>query len=368
MEPKRPRLSKGLSSLDVAREAASSIAVSYIRAGDRVGFQDLSSRSRMIAHAGGDRHLWRLLRAIETTGPSSVPFRHQRPPIVPPGALVYLLSSLLDDQAMALALSWRGSGHRVIAVDVLPPAGFARTTRYERAAYRMVMMERDDRIRILRERGVELLRWPEGDTPARREVRLALLSRPQPLRGSTAMNRLRVSPPDDLPVSGAWIPGYTVRVAFVIAGVLLTLVDFGVTGWIVLGFALIVGATWSPQQLYGWALILFLAAGQLGRHEHLSWRFLVLLAGIHLLYVLAMLAPAVPLRSWVQPAVFVAPLTRFVAIQIPTQILAVVALLLLAPDTEGHHPLTIAAFAAIGVVGLAGLGLLLLGSRSPADA
>jgi uncharacterized protein (DUF58 family) len=178
--------SKGVSSLDVAREAASSIAVSYIRAGDRVGFQDLSSRSRMVAHAGGNRHLWRLLRAIEITGPSSVPFRHQRPPIVPSGALVYLLSSLLDDQAVELALSWRGSGHRVIAVDVLPPARFARTTRYERAAYRMVMMERDDRIRVLRERGVELLRWPEGDTPTRREVRLALLSRPSRGAGTGA--------------------------------------------------------------------------------------------------------------------------------------------------------------------------------------
>ena len=43
---------KGISALDVAREAASSIAAGYIQAGDRVGFQDLSSRSRMIAHAG----------------------------------------------------------------------------------------------------------------------------------------------------------------------------------------------------------------------------------------------------------------------------------------------------------------------------
>ena len=42
---------KGISSLDVAREAASSIASGYIVAGDRVGFQDLSSRARIIAHA-----------------------------------------------------------------------------------------------------------------------------------------------------------------------------------------------------------------------------------------------------------------------------------------------------------------------------
>jgi uncharacterized protein (DUF58 family) len=169
---------KGISALDVAREAASSIAAGYIQAGDRVGFQDLSSRNRMIAHGGGSRHLWRLLRAIEITQPSAVPFRHQRPPIVPPGALVYLLSSLLDDTAVRFALRWRGNGHRVIAVDVLPAAQFARTTRYERAAHRVVMMERDDRIRTLQARGVEFLRWPEDSMSLPRQAQLQLLSRP----------------------------------------------------------------------------------------------------------------------------------------------------------------------------------------------
>lgn len=111
---------KGVSSLDLAREAASSIAGAYIAGGDRVGFQDLSSRARMIAHASGGRHLWRLMRTIETTAPSMVPYTHQRPPILPPGALVYLLSSLLYDQPVNLALTWLGNGHRVIAVDVLP--------------------------------------------------------------------------------------------------------------------------------------------------------------------------------------------------------------------------------------------------------
>jgi uncharacterized protein (DUF58 family) len=180
---------KGLSALDVAREAASSIAAAYIRSGDRVGFQDLSSRSRMIAHAGGSRHLWRLLRAIEVTQPSAVQFRRQRPPIVPPGALVYLLSSLLDDEAVRMALRWRGNGHRVIAVDVLPAPRFARTTRYERIAYRIVMMERDDRIRTLQARGVELLRWQEEGASLPRQARLRVLSRPARAAGSVGGHR-----------------------------------------------------------------------------------------------------------------------------------------------------------------------------------
>ncbi len=116
-------------------------------------------------------------------------FRHQRPPIVPPGALVYLLSSLLDDRSVNLALSWRSNGHRVIAVDVLPPARFARTTRYERVAHRMVMMERDDRVRILRTRGVELLRWAQASDPLPLAARLQLLSRPPRGLGSAGARR-----------------------------------------------------------------------------------------------------------------------------------------------------------------------------------
>jgi uncharacterized protein (DUF58 family) len=168
---------KGVSALDVAREAASSLAAGYIHAGDRVGFQDLSSGSRIIAHGGGSRHLRLLLRAIEVTRPSTVAFRHQRPPIVPAGALVYLLSSLLGDEAVRFALRWRITGHRVIVVDVLPAARFARTTREERLAYRIVMMERDDRISTLRAHGVELLRWPEDGMSLPRQARLQLLSR-----------------------------------------------------------------------------------------------------------------------------------------------------------------------------------------------
>jgi uncharacterized protein (DUF58 family) len=182
-------IDKGVSSLDLAREAASSIAGAYIARGDRVGFQDLSSRARMIPHAGGGRHLWRMMRAIEVTAPSTVSFAHQRPPIVPPGALVYLLSSLLDDEPVKLALTWLGNGHRVIAVDILPPARFARTNRYDRIAHRMVLMERDDRVRLLRSRGVELLRWSEDGAALPLAARLRLLSRPSRRLGSVGAPR-----------------------------------------------------------------------------------------------------------------------------------------------------------------------------------
>jgi hypothetical protein len=172
-----------------------------------------------------------------------------------------------------------------------------------------------------------------------------------------------VASPPDLSHAGARIPAVAVRAAFSIAGVLLSLVDYGPTGWLAVGIVLSVAVAWSPQHLLGWVLILFLAAGRLAHHPGLSWQFLVLLAGLHLLHVLAMLALELPWRSWVQPAVFVAPLRRFVAIQVPTQLLAALALLLLAPSSDGHRPLTVAGFAVVGAVALAGLALLLTAHR-----
>jgi hypothetical protein len=174
---------------------------------------------------------------------------------------------------------------------------------------------------------------------------------------------LGLTPPPDLTAAsaGARIPAVAVRAVFVIVAVLLSLVDYGLTGWVVFGIVLSVAAAWSPRSLLGWVLILFLAAGRLAHHAALSWQFLVLLAGLHLLHVLAMLTLELPWRSWVQPAVFVAPLRRWLVIQVPTQLLAVLALLLLAPSADGHRPLTVAEFAVVGAVALAGLAMLLAG-------
>jgi hypothetical protein len=184
------------------------------------------------------------------------------------------------------------------------------------------------------------------------------------------MNVPGVSPPTDLPVPDARIPGVSVRVTFVVVAVLLSIVDYGFSGWLAFGAVLGVAAAVAPETLLGWLVILFLAAGQLARHAHLTWRFLVLLAGLHLLHVLANLALELPWRAWIQPAAFVAPLRRFLSIQVPNQLLAVVALLLLAPNHSGHRPLSTAVVAVVGAAALAGLAALLLrpgaGANQPA--
>jgi hypothetical protein len=167
--------------------------------------------------------------------------------------------------------------------------------------------------------------------------------------------------PTDLPAAGARVPALGVRAVFVIAGLLLALVDYGFTGWFAVGIVLVIAAAWSSRLLLAWVLILYLAAGRLAHHASLSWQFLVVLAGVHLLHVLGMFALELPWRSWVQPKLFVAPLRRFLVIQVPTQLLAILALVLLAPSPDGHRPLTIAEFGVVGALALAGLALLLAG-------
>jgi hypothetical protein len=177
------------------------------------------------------------------------------------------------------------------------------------------------------------------------------------------MRLTRFTGPAELPGAGARVPALGVRAVFVIAGLLLSVVDFGFTGWLAVGIVLSVASAFFPRHLLAWVLIVYLAAGRLPHHASLSWQFLVLLAGVHLLHVLGMQMLELRRRSWVQPQLFVAPLRRFLVIQVPTQLLAVVVLLLLAPNRNGHGPLDIAEFGVLGALALVGLALLLAEPR-----
>jgi uncharacterized protein (DUF58 family) len=163
-------------SLDVAREAAASLASGYIATGDRVGFRDLASSARTITPAGGSGHLHRVLGAIARTRPIGAPQRRLRAPIIPAGSLVYVLSTFLDGEAARMAEQWRVAGHRVVALDTLPPTSISRLRREQQAAVRIVQLEREARIRSLAALGADIVRWrpTEGRSP---EVQLSTQSR-----------------------------------------------------------------------------------------------------------------------------------------------------------------------------------------------
>jgi hypothetical protein len=177
------------------------------------------------------------------------------------------------------------------------------------------------------------------------------------------VTRRAVSGPGRLTYSGGQLPVLAARAAFAFIGAALTVIDYAPSGWWAVGFALSVAAPLLPRYLLGWLLIAYLAAGRLAYHPALSWRFLVVLAGVHLLHVLAMMNLQLPRRGTVQASVFLAPLRRFVAIQVPAQLCAVMALAVLAPTRSGHRPLTISVVAAAGAAALIGVAVLVSAPR-----
>jgi hypothetical protein len=177
--------------------------------------------------------------------------------------------------------------------------------------------------------------------------------------GATGLLRaVGISPLRDWPQLGARVPGIAVRAVLALLGALLCFVCYHQAFLITVGLLLTAFAVALPRRLGAWALLLFLAASQLPRDRSpLDWQFLVLLAGLHLVHVMAAQAVEIPFRSWVQLAVFRPVLLRYLAIQIPVQGLAVLSLLLLAPRADGSRHVAVAA---LGIVGGAAFVLVTL--------
>lgn len=163
-------------SLDNARAAALTMARRYLQAGDRVGLEDLGRMHRPVPPSGGQRQLQRLSMRIALAEPEGEPRARNRPPRMPSGALIVVFSTFLDDETWHLAQLWHGAGHRVLAVDVLPEPDLRNSPRRLVTAYRIIAMERDDRLSALARSGVEVINWTTaGDRPV--QVTLAALTR-----------------------------------------------------------------------------------------------------------------------------------------------------------------------------------------------
>lgn len=157
----------GTTSLDLAREAALAIATAAIGVGDRVAYHALSPDGLSLPAGGGARHLARLRRAVAATGIGADP-SYRRSPVVPPGSIVFVLSTFVDGVAARLATSWRAAGHAVVAVDVLPTPEESRLSREQRIALRTLLAERTDILAELRHAGIEVVTWSGGVDAAMR--------------------------------------------------------------------------------------------------------------------------------------------------------------------------------------------------------
>ncbi|MDL9981571.1 DUF58 domain-containing protein [Microbacterium sp. ASV49] len=149
-------------SMDVSREAAWSIASAYLATADQVSFQLLSRLQGAVPRGSGARHRERLRSAILHAEPQGR-YARVRTPYVAPGALVVVLSTFLDDDTGRLVELWRAAGHRVLAVDTLPRLVPQQMRREVRAAARVVLGERADRLADIRAVGADLLVWDAPD-------------------------------------------------------------------------------------------------------------------------------------------------------------------------------------------------------------
>ncbi len=156
----------GLTSLDVSRQAARSIAVSAIDAGDRVALHVLTHGGRSVRSGAGSRHLARVEAAIAATGQAGEDARFRRTPPVPHGSVIFVLSTFFDGAASDIALTWRASGHRVVAIDVLPSLDSGRLSREQQLALRTVLAEREDVLHDLRAADIDVVAWREEPAAA----------------------------------------------------------------------------------------------------------------------------------------------------------------------------------------------------------
>lgn len=166
-----------VTSLDIARAAAATLARHYLGKGDRVGLVDLGRDRRPLLPASGRRHLHRIVHHLAAAEPDGEPRRYVRAPQIPSGVLVVVFSTFLDQSYADMARLWRHDGHRVLGVDVLPPLITSRLSQHADMALRLLWMERQDRLADLKLSGVEVIRWAEASHDAGPVASLAVLSR-----------------------------------------------------------------------------------------------------------------------------------------------------------------------------------------------
>ena len=152
-------------SLDAGARAISSIAASYLRQGDRVGFADLGRPQLSVKLGSGHRHLQRVRHQLVGCCRSAgwAPRPVLPPQQVPPGAVVVIFSPFLDDAVVGVAAHASRRGNVVLAVDLLPdPLVAARDSEWGEVVGTVLRIEHRLRLDTLREHGIPVVRWTDG--------------------------------------------------------------------------------------------------------------------------------------------------------------------------------------------------------------
>jgi uncharacterized protein (DUF58 family) len=176
----------GRSSLDLGVRGAAAVVQAYLRYADRVGIVALGGRVRWLTPDVGTRQYYRVvetLLASRLDGSFLEPDLIRLPPqALPPGALVFVFSPLLDPRVIDAIRDLRERGHPVVVVDVLtvePPVRRAGpwTEEQRRVALRIWRLDREVLVRELEVIGATVLVWDETDGVPLERVRLQPLLR-----------------------------------------------------------------------------------------------------------------------------------------------------------------------------------------------
>lgn len=174
-----------MTSLDIARTAAASLAKAALDSGDRVGVEDLGRPRSPVLPGTGMRHFDRIAHSLALAKPLGAPRVRTRAPFVPSGALVYVLSTFLDETAFVTVASLVRLGHTVIAVDTLPQTNTWSLVERQLMAWRLVNLDRDAQIALTRNLGVTVIRW-SGPT---RDYDLSVATKTMSSRGHQGPQR-----------------------------------------------------------------------------------------------------------------------------------------------------------------------------------
>ncbi|GAA5029314.1 DUF58 domain-containing protein [Actinopolymorpha pittospori] len=155
----------GRSSLDLGVRGAATVVQAYLRYADRVGVVTLGGALRWLAPDVGARQYYRI---VETLLSSRLDDRFLEPELaylppqaLPPGALAFVFTPLIDPRAVEAVRNLRERGHPVVVVDVLTSEPEPGRERDAQLAVRIWRLDREVLLHGLEEMGVTVLPWDE---------------------------------------------------------------------------------------------------------------------------------------------------------------------------------------------------------------
>jgi uncharacterized protein (DUF58 family) len=162
------REEEGESTLDVGVRAAATLADRYLKRKDRVGLIGFGGYLNWLLPGSGLVQLYRIVDSLLDTeiilsyawkGVDVIP-----PRTLPPKALIFAVTPLLDERAVTTLLDLRARGFDLAVLEVSPVAfASAATGEREALAYKLWRLKRDALRARYQRFGVPVVEWHEGE-------------------------------------------------------------------------------------------------------------------------------------------------------------------------------------------------------------